>query len=139
MTEKQIVYQENVLDFQEVSFRVFKKENFFNYKGRATRMEYWGTQLVFMVLGFIMSSIVPLLGTTISGIISIIYLIFILYMFIPLICQGIRRMHDSGHSGWWILVPFVNLYFCFIDSTPGPNKYGPSEKYVEVKQIEATN
>jgi len=37
-------------------------------------------------------------------------------------------MHDTDHSGWWLLVPIVNLIFACTDSTPGPNRFGPNPK-----------
>jgi uncharacterized membrane protein YhaH (DUF805 family) len=37
-------------------------------------------------------------------------------------------MHDGGHTGWWIIVPIVNLIFTFQNSQPGDNKYGPNPK-----------
>jgi uncharacterized membrane protein YhaH (DUF805 family) len=47
----------------------------------------------------------------------------------------IRRLHDTGRSGWWILislVPIVGvlvlLYFLIIDGDTGPNQYGPDPK-----------
>ena len=36
----------------------------------------------------------------------------------------INRYHDSGHKGWWILVPIANLIFLFYNSTED-NKWGP--------------
>lgn len=37
-------------------------------------------------------------------------------------------MHDSGHSGWWIILPIVNLVFLCLDSEAGENEYGPNPK-----------
>ena len=48
---------------------------------------------------------------------------------------GVRRLHDTGRSGWWILIGFIPvigwlvlLVFMFMDSQPGDNEYGPSPK-----------
>lgn len=49
----------------------------------------------------------------------------------PTICSGIRRLHDTGKSGIWMLlyfVPFGNLVLLFFlaqESEPQPNQYGP--------------
>ena len=55
---------------------------------------------------------------------------------IPSIAVGVRRLHDTGKSAWFLLfylVPFVGgiimIVFYAIDSTPGTNQYGTSEKY----------
>jgi uncharacterized membrane protein YhaH (DUF805 family) len=47
----------------------------------------------------------------------------------------VRRLHDTGRPGWWILIgliPLVGgivlLVFAVSDSQPGSNEYGPSPK-----------
>jgi uncharacterized membrane protein YhaH (DUF805 family) len=47
---------------------------------------------------------------------------------VPGITVGVRRMHDTDRSGWWLLLPFVNLVFLFQDSTPGANRFGLNPK-----------
>ena len=64
-------------------------------KGRSRRSEYWWTALVMGIAGWILGFI-PLIGLFISIAIS-------LFM-IPL---GIRRLHDSGHSGWWYIIAMI--------------------------------
>ena len=39
------------------------------------------------------------------------------------------RMYDTNRSGWWILLPTVNLVFSLLATAPGLNKSGPSSKY----------
>lgn len=70
------------------------------------------------------------------GIVGVIGLILLL----PTLAAGVRRLHDTGRSGWIILlnfIPIVNIVtgiLTFIwtvqDSKPEVNKYGPSPKYV---------
>jgi uncharacterized membrane protein YhaH (DUF805 family) len=55
---------------------------------------------------------------------------------VPGVAVGIRRLHDTGKSGWWLLialVPIVGIIVLIVffaqDSTPGVNDYGMSEKY----------
>ncbi|MFM8448212.1 MAG: DUF805 domain-containing protein, partial [Candidatus Nanopelagicaceae bacterium] len=50
-------------------------------------------------------------GTTINAIIMG-------AMIVPLIAVEIRRSHDVGKSGWWILVPFYSVYLMFKESIP---------------------
>lgn len=54
--------------------------------------------------------------------------IYSLAVLVPSIAVGVRRRHDTDHSGWWLLLPFVNLYFACIDGTPGINRFGPGPK-----------
>jgi uncharacterized membrane protein YhaH (DUF805 family) len=51
----------------------------------------------------------------------------------------VRRFHDLGHSGWFLLVlilPLVNIVFSlllfFQDGQDGDNEYGPSPKFSPV-------
>ena len=64
--------------------------------------------------------------------------IYVLATFIPTLAVTVRRLHDMGKNGWWILlnfIPFVNyiggiilLVFTCIDSEPNNNKFGPNPK-----------
>ena len=56
-------------------------------------------------------------------------LIFILPVIIPFLAVSVRRLHDIGRSGWWILCPVVPLFFYFKDSDEAENEYGKSPKY----------
>ena len=58
-----------------------------------------------------------------------------LAVFIPYLAVGVRRLHDTGRSGWWMLiyfVPFIGaivlLVFFVQDSQDGYNQYGPNPK-----------
>ncbi len=47
---------------------------------------------------------------------------------IPFIAVGIRRMHDTDRSGWWILLPVGNLMCWSEDGKPGINRFGSNPK-----------
>jgi uncharacterized membrane protein YhaH (DUF805 family) len=61
-----------------------------------------------------------------------------LAVLIPSLAVSIRRLHDTGKSGWWILlgvIPIINfigifvlLFFYVQDSQAGENQYGPNPK-----------
>jgi hypothetical protein len=61
-------------------------------------------------------------------------LLLILGLVLPALAVSVRRLHDTGRSGAWILlglIPFggiVTLVFTCMDSQPHPNQYGPSPK-----------
>ena len=75
----------------------------------------------------------PLLGATgvQAGQGGLLQMLVALALLIPSIGLGIRRFHDIGKSGWWILIGFIPLlgllaliYFFVQDSQTGPNRYG---------------
>ena len=67
--------------------------------------------------------------------VGILTAIFNLAILIPSLAVGVRRMHDTGRSGMWILISlvpcigiFVFLYFAIQEGTRGDNAYGPDPK-----------
>ncbi|MGN1172458.1 MAG: DUF805 domain-containing protein [Muribaculaceae bacterium] len=106
------MYQRQV-SFGEAISRAFN--NYANFNGRASRSEYWWFALFNFILGCI-----PFVNI-LAG----------LALLIPSLALGARRLHDTGRSGWWLLlalIPFgaiVLLVFFCQDSQPMPNEYGP--------------
>lgn len=107
-------------------------ERYALFEGRARRAEFWWFWLANVI-------VVVVLATLAGAVSSIFWLLYVLYgvaMIVPSIAVAIRRLHDTGKSGWLLLlglVPFVGgiilLVFYLIDSTPGTNEYGLSPKY----------
>ncbi|MCO5118136.1 MAG: DUF805 domain-containing protein [Burkholderiaceae bacterium] len=104
------------------------------FTGRARRKEYWFFVLFYILiaigLGFIDSMLG--LGSEEYGLLSG---LFGLAMLLPALGVAVRRMHDTGRSGWWVLVsliPFIGwlifIWFATRDGEPGPNAYGPDPK-----------
>jgi uncharacterized membrane protein YhaH (DUF805 family) len=56
---------------------------------------------------------------------SVLATLYQVAVFLPTVAAGVRRMHDTDHSGWWILVPFVNLYFSIRAGDRQTNRFGP--------------
>jgi hypothetical protein len=54
--------------------------------------------------------------------------LYVLIVLIPSIAVGVRRMHDTDHSGWWLLLPIVNLVFLVQDSKQSDNRFGSNPK-----------
>lgn len=103
--------------------------NYANFRGRARRSEYWG----FVLFNVLFSIIFSLVAELIAGLVQMPGLavfanLYTLVAFIPGVAVSVRRMHDVGRSGWWLLVPLVNLYFACCDSEPGDNKWGANPK-----------
>lgn len=96
--------------------------NYANFEGRARRSEYWYftlfSSIISLILGFIGGAMdFPLLST-----------IYSLAVIVPSIALAIRRMHDVGKSGWFMLIPIYNLILACTDSEVGQNQYGPNPK-----------
>ena len=115
-------------------FEVLKKYAVFS--GRARRKEYWFFVLFNIIVSIILAVIDGVTGTLDSesgmGLLGLIYTLAIL---IPALAVSVRRLHDTGRSGWWLLIllipligTIVILIFMVQDSKPEENQYGPSPK-----------
>jgi len=89
-------------------------QNYANFKGRASRAEYWWWALFTVILSFLLSPINSSLGDLGS-----------LVTLLPSIAVAIRRVHDVDRAGWFILVPFYNLYLVLRRGDSGENRFGP--------------
>ena len=99
------------------------------FAGRARRQEYWMFVLFNVIAAFVLGLIDAMLGLGLLG------FIYAVAVFIPSLAVTVRRLHDSGRTGWWVLiglVPVVGfiilIIFMILDSEPGDNAYGPSPK-----------
>lgn len=121
------------------------RDNYANFKGRARRKEYWMYTLIFTVL---LIALMTIMFSVLSfsdetgietgpGVYLTVTLVFVFLFahFIPTIALTVRRLHDTGKSGWWyliVLVPylgnFVIFIFTLIDGDRGDNKYGSNPK-----------
>lgn len=106
-------------------------KNYAVFEGRSRRKEYWYFFL-FNILAGIAIGIIVSLTSALSGAgstpLDVISGIYNVAMLVPSIAVGIRRMHDTGHSGWWLWVPFANMYLLCIEGETQSNKYGPDPK-----------
>lgn len=105
------------------------------FDGRARRREYWVFALVNLVIFFLLGWIEGILGIAPTTQYSVLATLFFLAVFLPSLAVSVRRLHDTGRSGWWVLIgliPFIGwlvlFVFCVLDSQPGQNQYGPNPK-----------
>jgi uncharacterized membrane protein YhaH (DUF805 family) len=115
-------------------FLAFKRYAVFS--GRASRPEFWYFFLfniiAALIFGFLAGVVGVLLGLdtpTTEGLANLYTLVALL----PWLAVNARRLHDTGLSGWWILISLVPLLgliamlvLCAQDSQPGPNRFGPN-------------
>jgi uncharacterized membrane protein YhaH (DUF805 family) len=112
-----------------------------DFRGRSRRSEYWFIQLFLVVTNIAVAIIdLALMGWDVDRFIAnggggIVGLVWILVTIVPALAVLVRRLHDTGKSGWWALVGFlplvgavVLLVFTVTDSSPGENKFGISPK-----------
>ena len=106
--------------------QVFK--NYSNFSSRARRSEYW----YFALLNAIITIVIFLISIPLFFIPAILYSLAVI---IPSLAVGVRRLHDTGRSGWnllWLILPFIGaiilLVFLFQDSVLAENKYGACPK-----------
>ena len=99
-----------------------------DFSTRSRRREYWIFFLMNFVISFILGFIGGLIGMRWIGV------VYAVFVFIPALAVSVRRLHDTGRTGWWLLIapiPLVDLvllYFMLKDSDPGDNEYGPNPK-----------
>lgn len=115
--------------------QVLKK--YAEFSGRARRSEYWYFTLFNIIASILLAIVDAVFGTFSAeagmGVLGGIYTLAVL---IPSIAVSVRRLHDTGRSGWWILLavlPIANLVllvFMVLDSNPGENRFGPNPKAV---------
>lgn len=93
--------------------------NFAVFSGRARRSEYWYFVLINAIISIVLGYVIPILST-----------VYFIAMLLPSLAAAVRRMHDVGKSGWFILIPIYNLVLAVSDSQPGANEYGENPKGV---------
>ena len=99
-------------------------KKYFVFEGRASRSEYWWFQLIV--------SPSYLISTIIENEIGYFFLGITLFTLIPAISAGVRRLHDTNRSGFFLLISFIPfigglvlLFFLIPEGTKGKNRFGP--------------
>ena len=115
-------WYDNIMTFNESVTTCLKK--YFVFEGRASRSEYWWFQLI----------VTPsyLISTIIENEIGYFFLGITLFTLIPAISAGVRRLHDTNRSGFFLLISFIPIIGSFIlvfflipEGTKGKNRFGP--------------
>lgn len=114
------------------------KNHYVDFKGRARRKEYWMYTLFNFLAILIFYALVFVAAysqqQTLMYIISGILWLYCLGLILPSLGVAIRRLHDIGKSGWWLLLnlipagSIVVFVFQCMDSERGTNEYGPNPK-----------
>ena len=140
-------------------FEYFKRcitERYADFSGRSRRAEFW--YFVLFATLITMSLYIPVLFSTINSantgeapggiaiLFMILYTIVALAFLIPNLAAIVRRLHDTGRSGWWyliVIVPLIGaivlLIFLVQDSQAGSNRWGPNPKAVGSDVLDQLN
>ena len=124
------------------------RDNYANFSGRARRKEYWMFTLFFFLITVVIYFLFALLAFFMAGdlinlmdnewgpvVLGFSIIIYFLIHLIPSIAVTVRRLHDTGKSGWLYLLTFIPyigsliiFIFTVIEGNKGDNKYGPDPK-----------
>jgi uncharacterized membrane protein YhaH (DUF805 family) len=105
-------------------------EHYFDFNGRARRAEFWWYMLVYFIIAVVLGVVQSILGigSVLTGLLAIALLL-------PNLGVGVRRLHDTNRSGWWILIgiiPIVGwillIYWYVQPGTSGANEFGADPK-----------
>ena len=114
-------------------------DNYANFSGRASRSAYWWWALFNFLVSLAAQILDRALGlgpvgadTTYGLRAGVITGLLGLALLLPSLAVGVRRLHDTDRSGWWLLIALIPIigwlvliFFFVTPGTPGPNRYGP--------------
>ena len=105
------------------------------FNGRARRREYWIFELMNVAIALALFVLAVMLGKAGYPYFLSVPFLYIVATIIPALSSLIRRLHDTGRSGWWYCIGLIPLFgpislliFTVEDSQPGENRYGPNPK-----------
>ena len=96
--------------------------------GRARRKEYWMFALFNLIVVFALGFVEGVIGMAPKTDQSVLAGIYQLAILIPATAAAVRRMHDTNHSGWWLLVPIYGVLLSVRVGQRGDNRFGPDPK-----------
>ena len=119
-----------------MSWYLMALRKYATFSGRAQRKEFWFFLATYLLLLFLLAVLDGMLGFfDEDGDVGLLSGLFALSMVLPWLAVCARRLHDTGRSGWWMLVSFVPLVgslvllvFLVQDGQPQPNAHGPNPK-----------
>jgi uncharacterized membrane protein YhaH (DUF805 family) len=126
-----IVVRSRVYTLKYMNYYFDALKKYADFSGRASRQQYW----MFVLFNCIVAAVIWLADFVLHS--ELLYSLYLLGVIIPAVAIGVRRLHDTDHSGWWYLIVFIPflgaivmlVFFC-TDSQPGQNRFGPNPKGV---------
>ncbi|MFV0627207.1 MAG: DUF805 domain-containing protein [Alphaproteobacteria bacterium] len=116
------------MNFLNKMIEAYKKailSNYANFKGRSSVGDYWW----FFLANTIISTLFNIVDSVMYSALGLAFLgsIYSLAVLVPGIAAGVRRLHDMGKCGWWLLAPLYNIYL-LIQPSEGKNAWGEAAK-----------
>jgi uncharacterized membrane protein YhaH (DUF805 family) len=112
------------------NFRRILTEHYVDFQGRAPRAEFWYFVLAYFVIDIVLAIIQLTLGLS-----NVLTGLFALAILLPNLGLAVRRLHDIGRSGWWILIGIIPIagwilliYWYAQPGTSGTNEFGAEPK-----------
>ncbi|MCB1388821.1 MAG: DUF805 domain-containing protein [Rhodobacteraceae bacterium] len=104
---------------------------YFTFSGRAPRAEYWYWVLFVLLVSVVLAVVdLALMGPGRGQPLSALFSLAVLF---PGLAVSVRRLHDIGRSGWWVLIAIIPLVGAILllvwfarESDPGDNEFGPN-------------
>ena len=104
-------------------------KNYVNFKGRATRQQFWMFVLFYLII-YLILTMLSLMDNMLGSFFWLLQLFYSLGMILPGLAIGVRRLHDTNRCGWWWFITFLPLIgnlilfiFWVLPSTPGQNRF----------------
>ncbi len=139
---------EDIANYNLITAFVSMFKKYAQFNGRSRRSEYWYATLanvlismamyIVIIVMAVMSESSYTMSTTLTMILGFISLAWVGYAFavlIPSMAICVRRLHDTGRSGWnylYCLIPYIGsiilIVFLAQEGQRGPNIYGPDPK-----------
>jgi uncharacterized membrane protein YhaH (DUF805 family) len=107
-------------------------KNYVNFQGRSSVGAYWWLILFSVLAGIVLGAVDGAMAGGAAAPVGPLTALYSLATLIPSLAIGVRRLHDTDKSGWWLLLAFIPLvgaivlivFFCG-QGTRGDNKFGP--------------
>ena len=131
LTNKNLSYWDN--------FKYTVMSNYVKFSGRASRSEFWRFTAVYIGINFILQLLQSIMPMFISDVFSFIDTVFWIALILPSLGLYVRRMHDVGKSGWWVLlwlIPIIgwiiSIYWLALRGDDMSNAYGDLVSYESI-------
>ena len=126
-----------MMGFIDALTTVFRNK-YATFSGRASRSEYWWSYLGLFVasisleiIGFVGLIALGSINESLGLLVLLVVFAGIFALFIPSLAVNVRRLHDTGKSGWMLLIVLIPcigfilwLVWMIEEGQPHVNAYG---------------
>ena len=109
-------------------------KNYVGFNGRAGRQEFW----MFVLFNIVIDIVLSIVDLAINS--QLLAGLYGLAVLLPSLAVAVRRLHDTGRSGWWILIGIIPIIgwivlivFYAAEGQPNANQFGPTPRLTPVE------